>query len=318
MRKWPTGRWIASVLAAGALSLLAAVPAGTSSPHPSIHLSTTQLVPGKTLVITGSGWTHIASVNATICGANALSGTVDCAVTSTATMGATARGLLWSHIAIVIPPAPCPCVVQVSGTNITYTLKIPVTVVGAPTAPVRQASQERGPTLRITDFEVTGGATLASFFGGRAQRTIEFGLHNTWNHPVTPVLIGRWGKGQDLTNVIEMPHLKALGPGQRQEVKVPFSLTALSIGTYTVAVKVQLVGYTREFSAATATSQWPIGLLIIAALLILALAYLIAARRRRKRREAGQQAAGEAEEPVEGQGLPPGTDQAPQKDLAPA
>jgi MYXO-CTERM domain-containing protein len=284
------------------------VPSGASAANPGIQLSTNVLVPGHTLVITGSGWTHTASVNATICGADAVSGTADCAVTSTATMGATARGLLWSHIAIVIPPAPCPCVVQVSGTNITFTEKIPVKVVGAPTRPVQPAATESPPTLKISGLEVVGGATLASFFGGRAPRTLEFRLRNTWDHAVSPVLLGRWGQGKDLPNVIEMPSFGSLGPGQTRELKVPFSLTALSIGSYTVAVRVQLVGYPREFAATTTTSQWPIGLFLLGLLLLVLLAYLVAIRRRRK--ETAEPAATDDGAPGE-----PSPESEPQEDL---
>jgi len=278
---WALALVSVSVLVAGAV-----LPAGAASSGPGIQLSTKVLGPGKTLVITGSGWTPKASVNATICGDDAISGTVDCAVTSTATMGATRRGLLWSHIAVVIPPAPCPCVVQVSGTNLTYTEKIPITIVGAPTKPVRTAKQAVTPMVRISDFKVVGSTTLASFFGGPAPRTLEFQLRNTWDEPVTPVLVGRWGKAKNVANVIEMPHMGPLGPGKSRDVHVPFSLTALSLGTYTVAVRVQLVGYQKEFGAAAATSQWPIGLFILGLLVLLVLVYIVVARHRRKKQGA--------------------------------
>ncbi len=296
--------------AIGLLLGLVSVPSGAAAPNPGIQLSTNVLVPGHTLVITGSGWTRTASVNATICGADAVSGASDCAVTSTATMGATARGLLWSRIAIVIPPAPCPCVVLVSGTNVTFTEKIPVKVVGAPTRPVRPAASESAPTVRISGLEVAGGPTLVSFFGGRAPRTLVFRLRNTWDHAITPVLLGRWGNGKDLSNVIEMPSIGSLRPGQTRELKVPFSLTAISIGSYTVAVRVQLVGYPREVAATTTTSQWPIGLFLLGLLLLLLLVYLVAIGRRKE--GAAQPEEAEVEAP---EGEPATAEFQPREDL---
>ena len=281
MTKQRLARWALPCAVIGILLGLVSVPPGEAAPKPGIQLSTNVLVPGHTLVITGSGWTRTASVNATICGADAVSGSSDCAVTSTATMGATARGLLWSRIAIVIPPTPCPCVVLVSGTNVTFTERIPVKVVGAPTRPVHPAASESAPTVRISGLEVAGGSTLVSFFGGRAPRTLEFRLRNTWDHAITPVLLGRWGNGKDLPNVIEMPSIGSLRPGQSRELEVPFSLTALSMGSYTVAVRVQLVGFPVESSATARTSQWPVGLFLLGLLLLLLLVYLVAIRRRK-------------------------------------
>ncbi len=285
--------------------------AGASSHNPQLQLSTTVLVPGDTLVITGSGWPNDAALSATICGADAVSGTVDCAATSTAAMGVSSTGSVWVKTRVEIPPTPCPCVVLVTGTTFTYTDKIPVKVVGAATAPVSRAPSSAPPTVRISDLEVNGRPTLVSLFGGPAPRTLEFHLQNVWTKPVTPVLLGRWGNGQDLSNVIEMPRVRTLRPGQSLELKVPFSLPGLSIGSYTVAVQVQLVGYTHEFSAATGTSQWPIALFVSCLLLVLLLVYLYAKTRKRNK-AAEQEAAPEQAHEV------PASDAEPQKDLASA
>ncbi len=309
-------RRVLSVLAAtcAAIALLLGPGPGTAgaSPHaPQLQLSTTVLVPGHTLVITGSGWPDDAALSAMICGADAVSGSADCAVTSTAAMGVSSSGVVWSRISAEIPPAPCPCVVLVTGTTFTYTDKIPVKVVGAATAPVHRAKPSVPPTVRISDLEVVGRPTLVSLFGGPAPRTLEFHLRNLWDQPVTPVLLGRWGDGKDLPNVIKKPRVRTLGPDQSLDVKVPFSLPALSIGSYTVAVQVQLVGYPQEFSATTTTSQWPIALFVCCLLLLLLLVYLYVKTRRRKK--AAEQEAAPAQAP-DG----PASDAVPQEDLAPA
>jgi len=290
-------RWAAAPRAAGLiavpilvgtlLNLAAGVTtAAASGPGPQIAPSTRVIVPGKSFVVTGQGWSDGTALDVTICGANAVSGTADCAVTATATMTATSRGLVWAQMTGEIPPVACPCVLLVSGATDGYTKTIPVQVVGARTAPVPPASLSGAPALRVSGVRVLGNATLASSLGGGARRTLELHIANSGNEIVTVVLVARWGSGKDPQNVITMPAPASLRPGKSEEVKSSFALGAFSVGDYRVRVEVQMVGYSHVIALSSSTSQWPIALFccggVLAALLVIVTFLAITGRRRRR------------------------------------
>ncbi len=275
--------------AVGALWLVfAPVGAGAAGSAPTVALSTTTLVPGQTVVLSGSHWPDFDSVVATLCGSDAVSGTADCAVTETATMVATHRGLLWSHIAVEVPPQPCPCVLYVTSATSAFSEKIPVKIQGAPSAPVRTLTPSRKDTPVISDLAVSSSWSLASSFGAPATKTVTLRLENPGQTTITPVLVGRWGSGQDTPYVITMPRLRPLGPGRAVTVRTNFQLKAFAIGTYRVAVSVQSVGLAHEVSASASTTQWPVALFVCLGLLagLVVWVALAARRRRRARRRA--------------------------------
>lgn len=255
-----------------------------------VQLSTNVIAPGEQVVISGSGWRPGTSLDVTLCGANAVSGFVDCAATATATLVATARGLVWSELTGALPPKPCPCVALVTGNGTSYTKTLPVQIVGQPTSPVRTTAPAPGPELRLSRLYVSGSATAASVFGGAVRRTLEVRVTNPGDQPATPVLVGRWGRPGDLVNVITMPVQHALSPGQSRTVRVGFTLGALSVGSYQVSVRAQVAAYPFERVVTATTSQWPVALLACGAVVVLMILLLIVRglvrrlRRRRSRR----------------------------------
>jgi hypothetical protein len=273
-----------------ALGLAAALPGASAwaAADPTVSLSTTQVVPGQAVTVTGTGWPDQTRVQAALCGNDAVGGTTTCANSSTAAMAATSRGLLWSQIMGAVPPAPCPCVILVTAQSLGYSRTIPVTVEGAPSAPVTSPKLAPQPRADITSLHVYGTMTLGSAMGASSKRTVEFRLSNPGTNPITPVLFGYWGRGADPTSTIHLPKQAALGPGQSRTVEGTFELAAFSMGTYTVKVEAQLVGYPRTTAATTTFGQWPIGLLALAALVLLVILYLLArawGRRRARRRD---------------------------------
>ncbi|HUA95308.1 MAG TPA: hypothetical protein VMB82_07245, partial [Acidimicrobiales bacterium] len=277
-----------------ALVLAAALPGGSAwgGADPTVSLSTTQVVPGQAVTVTGTGWPDQTRVQAALCGNDAVGGTVTCANSSTAAMSATSRGLLWSQIMGAIPPAPCPCVVLVTAQSLGYSRTIPVTVEGAASAPVTPPKVASQPTVTITSLHVYGTTTLASAMGASSKRSIEFRLSNPGTTSVTPVLFGYWGRGDNPTSTIHLPKQGALGPGKNRTVEGSFEVPAFSVGTYTVKVKAQLVGYPQAPTATTTFGQWPVGLLALGAILLLVVLYLLArasGRRRARRRDQRRQ-----------------------------
>ena len=270
---------VGSALGAGALA--AGASAGTQG---RVVLSTTTIVPGQRVAVTGSGWVPRTVLNAVVCGANAVAGTADCANTATSELLASPTGLITTHLTGAIPPQPCPCVVLVNGVNVSYTEKIPVTVVGASTAPVPAPPPFVQPDLAVRDLHVDAPLTVASAMGASAPRTVVLLLHNAGTATETPTLLGRWGRAGHVDHVIAMPAVKAVAPGASERVRAPFSLPALATGTYTVRVTVEVVGFRREAAATTSTVQWPVGLFALGALLLLAVVVLLATGPRRRRR----------------------------------
>lgn len=257
----------------------------SAAPGPTVSLGTTAVVPGQAVTVTGTGWPDQARVEAALCGDDAVGGTADCANGSTAAMAATARGLLWGQVAGAVPPVPCPCVVLVTADSLGYRRTIPVSVGGASSAPVSAPAAAAQPTVRIVSLTVRGRTTLPSAMGASSRRTVELTISNPGAAPVTPVLIGNWGRGDDPTSTIRFPRQEPLGAGRSRTVEASFEVAAFSVGTYTVEVQAQLVGYPHTAVVATTFGQWPVGLLGLAAVLLLLILLLVARRWGRRRRD---------------------------------
>lgn len=263
--------------------------AGAATSQPTISVSTHSLVPGQKVLITGYGWPVGTALSATLCGADAVSGTVDCAQTATVSVVAPRTGRLYVWLTPELPPKPCPCVILVTGVTSYYSKTIPVTVAGAAVSPVPPTPTTVQPHLQIADLQVVGGMTLASSFGTSARRLVELQVHNAGPYSETPLLLGRWGTGTHPGNVLVMPIMGALRAGQSAEVHVPFSLPVLSIGRYTVRVEAEVVGFSRVASASASTSTWPIALFVLALVLLELIAFAITkVVRVRRRRKAGE------------------------------
>jgi hypothetical protein len=237
-------------------------------------------------MVTGSGFEPGAALVASVCGAGAVDGTDDCAVASSASLIAAQGGGFSIPMVPAMPPVPCPCIVLVTETGGDFRATIPVSVAGAKTAPLPdRAAAEGAAELDVSGLHVRGGATLGSLFGGTAARSLELTLHNPGRLPVTPVLTARWGKGADGQNVIAVPAVRALAPGQSVKVRAAFRLDALSMGAYTVRVTVDQTGqYLATTDRSASTSTWPVGLLVVAlvvvVLLLVGVARLVTRRRR--------------------------------------
>ncbi len=261
--------WLAVLTAlatAGALS----GPAGAAAEPPAVYLSSPSFVAGQTITILGSGWKPGTRLQAALCGGNAVNGLSDCDLASTQTVVAQSTGSIWQPTAFQLPAQPCPCVVLVTGPNGGTVNKIPVTVIGAPTGPIPPVSTVAD--LQVQSVRVTGGLTLASAFGGAAERTVSVEIYNPGNAAVTPVLTGRWGRGSNPQNVIAMAKALPVQPGRTEEVRTNFTLSPLSVGEYTVRVEMeQLSSSQRTPSFSTTTANWPIGLFAIGLLIALAI-----------------------------------------------
>lgn len=302
---------VAGVAGLSALGLAAALPASSASagPSPTVDLGTTVVVPGQAVTVTGASWPDQTRVQAALCGDDAVGGTVDCADGSTAAMAATTRGLLWGQITGTVPPAPCPCVVLVTADSLGYRRTIAVTVEGASSARVSSPAVAAPPTVGIASLQVRGTVTAFSAMGASIRRTVELRLTNPTTAPVTPVLLGSWGRGPDPTSTIRFPEQGPLAAGKSRTVEGSFEVAAFSVGTFTVKVRAQLVGYPHAAAAVTTFGQWPFGLLALAAVFLLVILTLPArrwGRRRARRRDQLRRARAAAAAPDGPRGGPTG------------
>jgi len=246
---------------------------------PTLTLSTSTLNPGQTIMIGGTGWPPNMPLQAVLCGSDASSGGNDCSVEASSTFAAWSDGTVHGQLVVVIPPVPCPCVVQITAVANDFIAKLPVTVVGAEVAPVTPPSGlGAGAPLTVT-ASVTGASTLKSFFGGGAARQLHVTVHNPTAGVVHTVITARWGRSTDPDIVITSPDPVTLQPGQTRTVQLPFTVNALSFGTYHVAGA--LTGAAASGSFTSTTSTYPWGIPLVAFGLIGLLIYR-AVRRRQK------------------------------------
>lgn len=264
-----------------------AAPAAPA-PTPTIELSTSLLVPGSEVALHGTHWSEDTVLQATLCGANAVDGSVNCVGRAAVTMTPGPTGVVDGTLHVFMPPDPCPCVVLVSGLTSSFSRRLPVQVAGAATAPPKTASPlAEPPTLRV-DTEVSGGTTLASFFGGPAERTLTVRIRNTGSIDIAhPVLAVGWGRSGSADHLIRTPRLGPIAAGATRTVKVPFELDAFAMGNYEVAGRV--TGASKPVPVSATTSTWPWGLFAVA--LVLLQFILLGIRNRVRRHLARKQVA---------------------------
>jgi len=288
------------VLTAAAFLAATAMPAGATiaagGTEPELHLETDVLTPGRSVAITGSRWPTGTTLQAVLCGANAVNGSADCVQAAAVTMSPGPNGVVNGVLQVLPPPQPCPCVVVVSLLATAKSITLPVQVEGVPAAPVPPASTQHQPQPLTVRARVTGGNSLGSVFGAPASRTLVLTVTNTDQSPVpNPVVSAQWGRKRNVDQSISVPGVGPLAPGESRRINIPFELDALSFGSYSVAGRV--TGASAPVRFEEETSTWPWGLfvilLVVAQRLLLGLRNVL--RRRLRAREARKRAATEPE-----------------------
>ena len=164
----------------GWLGLVGTTDSGAARPAPTLALSSTTLVPGSTATLTGSSWAPGTVLQASICGARAINGSADCALSAGTTMAADQNGEIQTPISVVIPPSPCPCVVFVTDPSSDFVARLPVAIAGAPVAPVTTTRPAES-HIDVLQATLTGSTNPAQWFGLAASRTLSITLRNVGN-----------------------------------------------------------------------------------------------------------------------------------------
>ena len=243
----------------------------------SLVLASDDLVPGQFVTITGSGWDKNTVFQASVCGARAAAGSVDCAIDSAATFSVNVLGTVDSKIAVVIPPKPCPCVVLITSTT-GYLNRLPVTIAGARSTLLESQSPVTN-RIEVVQAQMVGSTPLSEWFGLSATRTIELKLRNTGVAPVpSSAVFATLG-----LRPVGSQQLHSLEPDRLTTYFVAVHIPAFSLGRLTILGHVS--GGESPVSFKVPFSIWPYGLLI-AALIILQIVLLALRNRARRRHEA--------------------------------
>ena len=236
--------------------------------------------PGEALNVSGSGWTPNARVHASICGNLALRGSSDCDLPGSRTMVTNADGAFTVRLDVAVPPAPCPCVLYVTGEGTTATVRFPVEVIGAPAAATTQGLPVQSDPGFEVSARMSGTPSWLAWFGGSAERDLVLDVRNTTEVARTPSLSVTWGTSETPTHVVDVPTLESLDPGEHREIRVPVEVDALTIGRVHVGGSISGAGPEAAFSLSTSNYPWALFVLlaITVQLLLLAIRNRVRAR----------------------------------------
>jgi len=275
-------------MTAAMLALAPSMPPATAAlPTPYVVASAEIAAPGTVLGIRGAHWPGLTYLHAVLCGQNAIDGSADCALDAAITVTPGPDGEVQGSMEVVLPPSPCPCVVFVTDRSSTFSTRIPIDIVGAPTRPVvsRAPAPDR-PRLEV-ETRVVGGHNLWSILGGPARRNLRISMRNTGEVPINPVISARWGRGERRHRILNAPAEELLLPGMSRSVDLDWNIAGLTYGSYAVAGEVAGAGTPVRFTAQTTTWPWLLLFLIPQALLLLArrvVRHRLAHHERRRRR----------------------------------
>jgi hypothetical protein len=259
-----------------------------SSGGPVVTASPSTVAPGQKVQVSGSGFPPQIDVTGQICGNNGVSGSADCVLTDTVLATTSTMGDLTLSIAAVIPPVPCPCVVAITSTDLSGTPSAPVTIAGAPIAPVRPPASAATVTkpLEILQVQLGGNGPWYAWFGGVAHRTLTLTVRNpnagVYPHP--PLVLSA-GKAGTLSTVSTRP-LPSLAPGEVATVHENVVFPAFSFGRNEVTGTVGNALLQKNVYVSTTVVPWG---LIVLGLIILQL-ILVAIRNALRRRHLRQAA----------------------------
>ena len=281
--RWGMG--VRAVVLGGTLA--ATIAPSWAASGPTLQLSTARAAPGGAITVTLSGWPAVTNV--TICGNEAQRGAVDCDQVSGVGFPATTSGPVQRVLRVTTPPVPCPCVVRAATAGESTVQTVPITIVGAPTAPVVATPDAGAAGVRVRGRIVTADSSffdrVRSSFGGPARRTLILELSNPTPAPLTDLsvsaAVGRDTQGGE---PLQAPNVDVLAPGETRSYRIPVSLGAPSFGSYDVFGTIYGAGSPTTFATTTSTTPWGLFVLVVLLLVdVAAMAYLRLARRRSRR-----------------------------------
>ncbi|MGW7453663.1 hypothetical protein [Streptomyces sp. NPDC054787] len=254
------------VLAAAALAWVPAAPAAADEGKPAAALSLQEAGPGTEITVTGTGWRAKTLVMLLVCGQNMIGGTNSCANADGAAVSVGDDGHFTGSLAVVAPPKPCPCVVNVTSVNGDQsTVSVPLKITGHPMAELPAASGTARLAL-LTGVRLEGEDGVLTWFGAPPGRRFKVTVGNLGSAPVKdPVFQLGTAHGVFAPLWEEVRWKGTIPPGGKAEIALDVSLAAGAYGDYTLSLK---YGET-----VMATQPWgvdrPYGVLLFWGLLLL-------------------------------------------------
>jgi hypothetical protein len=269
---------------------------------PSVTVTPASAKVGTRVVFTAKGF-QSAAITATVCGNNALSGSVDCDQPHAVSIGALKPGQEVSeNLLVAHPPKPCPCVVRVTNDTGDEVATTPLRIVGHKTAPLvappPAVVDNRLLQLTITATQVNRGAwkTVVSNLGGAITYDVVVSVQNKTDANLHDlVATGAVGRSAtDTVQAFDLAQLPPLPPGFVWTQKLRITLPAPAIGDFHWRLSVSHNGVPVTQELVTRHRPW---LLIALVLFIVAdiAALVIRGRLRARARTAAAAAAAAAD-----------------------
>jgi len=291
------GTLIVAALASASTVVLGATPAAAAGPE--IKTTTQYATIGERVGITGTGWSPVGqTVQIQLCGRNAIDLSNDCDQTNQYTAAIRPGGIFYGSLVVQAPPTPCPCVVMVTAAGSFAGVKAPLTIAGAPSAPLPPVTPP-GPPVRLIPT-VDAPVSVSSWFGGPKDVTLVLTVKNTSGVPLNaPALSVTVGRGSAPTGFVEGRPLAPLPAGASRTLRVPVRIPPFTYGDYTIRSTVA----TGQGAVATniPVTSYPWGLLAVV-LLLVALMLLWFVRRIRRRVAADESGSGVGTSPADAGG----------------
>ncbi|MCX5198873.1 hypothetical protein OOK31_34160 [Streptomyces sp. NBC_00249] len=234
---------LGAVLAALALALLpatarAAVPATAEEGKPTVALSLQEAAMGTEITVTGTGWRAKTMVMLLVCGQNMIGGTNSCANADGAAVSVADDGRFTARLAVVAPPKPCPCVVDVASVNGDQsTVAVPLKITGHPVADL--PAESGTPRLAmLTGVRLKGEDGVLTWFGAPPARKFTATVGNLGSAPVKdPVFQLGTAHGVFAPTWEEARWKGTIAPGGKAEIALDVALPAGAHGDWTVSLK---------------------------------------------------------------------------------
>lgn len=275
--------WVALVAIGLAIAGPSVLAGAATPPHPLLTASPTTAAPGTTVQVTGSGFLGKHLYQLQICGNDAVDGSVDCDQAQAAMALTTAAGAIDTTLAVVVPPAPCPCVVAALSVGNESLVTAPLTIPGAPSAPVAShIIQER---VVVKNVELVGSTQPSEWLGFGADRTLEVTVQNVSPLSLQPITLIASIGGTPLM----LPDLPGLAPGQVHTYSLAVAFPALSVGHTTLTGRIGVMGgQFASFRVGISFYPWAIPVLAIVVVqgILLLVRNLLRRRIRRHQRRA--------------------------------
>ncbi len=271
---------LCAVLALGASAVIGQNPAvAGGSAKAVMQVSPNAAVPGQSVYVAAYTFPPSADFQLQVCGDDVLEGSADCALTGSLSRATSKVGHFSGELTVLVPPVPCPCVVAAFSDSLAQPITAPITVLGAPTAPLRYPPAP--PKLVVKSAVLTGSSRVAEWFGAAPKRTLVLRVLNPGTESVpNPIVLVRIG-----TAPVPANNLRGIGAGQVRTYRIPVTFPTLALGNYTVVGQVGAGnGQFARFDVGVLLLPWALVVIAFVILLLLLLLLVRVIRNRLRKR----------------------------------